>query len=143
MDQITDQLWISDIQSVSESSTDHFDVVISTCQDTVEANVGCRYSHVPLADDIESEDEWGGDFSYRTFKEAVDKILSSLYNGDTVLVHCHRGRNRSVATSAAALAVYRGTTFIRELHSIQFYRPIADPNHIMRGYGKFYVANES
>lgn len=143
MDQITDQLWISDIASVAESETGHFDVVISTCQDTVDENVGCRYSHVPLADDIESVKQWGGYCSYRTFRRAVDKILSSLYNSDTVLVHCHRGRNRSVATSAAALAVYRGTTFVQELHSIQFHRPVADPNHIMRGYGKFYVENES
>jgi protein-tyrosine phosphatase len=143
MDQITDQLWISDIQSVAESETGHFDVVISTCQDTVEANIGCRYSHISLADDIESEDEWGGDCSYRTFRRAADQILSSLYNGDVVLVHCHRGRNRSVATSAAALAVFYGTTFSTELTHIQYHRPVADPNHIMRGYGKFYVANES
>jgi protein-tyrosine phosphatase len=145
MDEISVQsgrLYISDIDTVAErplpSDTDR---VISTCQDTVTDNVSddVPYQHFALADDAQSEAEWGGSCAYSRFNMAASSIYASLVVGETVVVHCHVGRNRSVATSAAAIALHEGTTFQDVLNRIRRQRPIADPNNLMRSHGQTFL----
>lgn len=139
MDKITQNLWITDIETLSTESTDRFDVVVSVCQDTVGENVGCQYEHVTLADDHESAEKWGGSCSYGTFREAVDVTLHHLRLGKTVLVHCHKGRNRSASVCTATLACARNCPYEIAFEVVKDARVIASPNEIMRKHGVRYV----
>lgn len=139
MNQIVTQLWITDIGGVAENDTSQFDRVVSVCQDARQENVGCRYDHHALADDRTSEENWGGSARYSAFAEAAETVLTALRDGETVLVHCHSGQNRSVAVSAAAMAVHDDTgveTFSDAVWQIKQSRPIANPMRLMSHHGK-------
>lgn len=112
MDQITDQLWITDIRTVCEQPTDRFDHVVTVCQDSVEDNVGCAYTQFKLADGPYAVGRYGGECSYSMFERAASTVLSFLEVGDTVLVHCHNGQSRAPSVSIAALAVYEGLSYV-------------------------------
>jgi protein-tyrosine phosphatase len=59
---------------------------------------------------------------------------------ETVVCHCHHGKNRSAAVCAAAMAVVSGTmTFVEALSNIRDERPIVDPNSLMRYYAIMYI----
>lgn len=134
-------LYISDIDTVAEESLpDGTDTVISTCQDTVRDNVPSEisYRHHTLADDMQSVERWGGSCDYPTFARAATDIKSALQRGETVVVHCHKGRNRSVATSAAAIGVVEGDAPSEIIVRIQQHREIADPNDLMRSHAETY-----
>jgi protein-tyrosine phosphatase len=142
VNQIVTQLWITDIERVAAADTSRFDRVVSVCQDARPENVGCRYDHHALADDRTSEENWGGSSRYSAFAEAADTVLTALRDGETVLVHCHSGKNRSVAVSGAAMAVYDDTsfeTFSDAVWQIKQSRPIANPNQVMSNHGKRFV----
>jgi protein-tyrosine phosphatase len=139
MDQITDRLWISDIDTVAESSTQRFDLVVSTCQDVVRENVGCQYMHFPLADDAQSACNWGGTTDYTTFESAAWAVIWALHGGATVLVHCHSGRNRSVSVSIAALALRNGWTYGEAFERVLEARPIASPDALMEQHARRFV----
>jgi hypothetical protein len=141
MDQITSNLWISDIESVQWQSTKRFDRIISVCQDTARDNVSdeCTYEHYCLADDEQSVERWGGSCSYTTFSNATMNIMWSLLFEYTTCVHCHHGKNRSVSTAAAALSVLYDVPLDSVFQWIQVCRPIADPDRLMREHAREFV----
>lgn len=105
MNQIDDQLWITDIDGVRTNSTSRFDRVITVCQDEVIDNVGCSYEWYNMSDG--PENSYGGDSSYSLFQQASQSLLRALQNGETVLIHCHMGQSRSVSVAIAAFAVWQ------------------------------------
>lgn len=141
MDEIVSELTIASLPDVRENNTHDYDRVVSVCQDTAAENVGCTYSHINLAPDITSGKQYGGSASYGTFQRAADAVLSSLALDEKVLVHCHRGQNRSPAVAAAALAVYNHTSYDYEINRIQEARPEADVETIMKYHAKQYVSD--
>jgi len=60
--------------------------------------------------------------------------------GPDTLLHCHHGKNRSVAVAAAYIACeIAPVTVDGAIRLIQDHRPIADPNNIMRNHAHQYV----
>jgi len=139
MNEITTQLWITDISGVREQDTSRFDRVITVCQDEVSDNVGCEYEHFNMADGPHNTG-YGGEFSYDLFADAADAVYDALAGGETVLVHCHVGQNRSVAVSAAALVRFNSLSHIEALTLIQESRPIANPTETFRDHLQQYAS---
>jgi len=142
MNRITDQLWISDIDTVDYVSVpEEVDIVISTCQDEVSDAVHCSYEQFRMADG--RQDDYGGDASYQYFEQTVDYVREQLQAGRNTLVHCHLGISRSPAVCAAALAAERGLSFDDALESIEDVRSKVDPNDDLRAHGHRYQAENS
>lgn len=139
MNEIINQLWITNISGVRERDTSEFDRVITTCQDEVSDNVGCEYDYFDMADGPHSKDFYGGDDSYGIFEEAADTAHQALVDGETILVHCHAGQNRSVSVSAAALARYKDLSYTEALNLIKEHRPIADPTETYHSHIQRYI----
>jgi len=140
MNHIAHGCWISTIEYVAENEL-HHDRVISVCQDACRDNVGVPYEHFPLADDAESKRNWGGTTEYSAFADAADSVLASLRDDaeHDVIVHCHRGRNRSAAVCAAALAVYRGSSYHDAKALVGAKRPQRRINDLMDNHAARYV----
>lgn len=139
MQEITDQLWISDIESVRERPTSRFDRVITVCQDGVSDNVGCKYEHYELADDEIAEKNWGGSADYGAFAEAAQSAVEALRRDEVILIHCHAGQNRSAATCAAALAVYEESGYHDAFGKVGAARPIVNPNQTMKSHAERFI----
>jgi len=58
---------------------------------------------------------------------------------DRVLVHCHRGRNRSAAICAAALAAHRDESLSCALTQVCDARTVFDPNDLMVSHARRFV----
>ena len=145
-DYIYKGLFVGPIEEVSESDRE-YDNIISVCQDTYRENVsdGVPYHHIALADDAESVENWGGSCDYTTFRRAVD-TLRDVHTpkmgkeGPDTLLHCHHGKNRSVAVAAAYIACDTSIlTVDGAIRLIEDHRPVADPNNIMRNHAHQYV----
>lgn len=147
IDNIDHGLHITSIRSVQVRETGRFDRVISVCQDIVRQNVSDEtpYEHFMLADDEESRDNWGGSHGYPLFARAAESVVEALEAAavENVLVHCHRGRNRSAAVCAAALAVYEDSTYVDAYNRVQAARPMVNPNETMREHAERFVAERS
>jgi len=139
MDEITSQLWVTDISGVREQDTSRFDRVITVCQDEVSDNVGCEYEHFDMADGPHNTG-YGGEFSYDLFANAADAVHEALEDGETVLVHCHVGQNRSISVSAAALARFSELSHLEALARIEDERPIANPTERFREHLQQYAS---
>lgn len=142
MNEITDQLWISDIDTVrSRSLPDTIDTVVTTCQDEISDNVGCRYKWFNMADG--EVDEYGGDDSYELFAEAVEYVRDELAAGRTVLVHCHVGKSRSAAVCATVLAAERDQSFTSGFATVEEARPLVNPKPDLRDHGRAYLSRNN
>lgn len=143
MNQITEDVWITDIGTVRFVDKSQFDQVITVCQDCIHANVSDKteYHCFNIADDAESAANWGGSFHYPEFAEAAQTLLNGLRD-DSIsvsLIHCHKGRNRSVAVCAAAMGVYYEITYGEAYERIRDARGIANPNHIMQQHAVRFI----
>lgn len=108
---LTENLYIGDIQDVREGSTKIFDHVVTVCQDNVEANISCDYSYYNLADGDDQQGHNPGKFSQKIVSDAVDDVVTSIRNGDVVLVHCHAGQSRSASVCIASIAIIEGISW--------------------------------
>lgn len=140
MNKIRERLYIGDIQDAREGDTSQFDVVISICQDNVEHNVGCKNIHFPLSDG-EPTGHVPGKFSYKLFSEAVDTIIEAVENEKNTLVHCHKGRNRSVMAAVSALSILENLSYEEASRDVKAARPPAKPSEEMKEFGKKYIEN--
>lgn len=138
MNEITEQLWVSDITSAWTAPAGRFDRVVTVCQDSIEDNVGCAYDHFELADGVAGSTH-GGECSYELFEAAADAVAEALRNDEVVLVHCHAGISRSTSVSAAALADVRDCTYTEAFETVKRNRPGARPAPVLRGYGFIYT----
>jgi protein-tyrosine phosphatase len=148
-DYIYKGLWVGPIEEVSESDR-QYDTIVSVCQDVCRENVSddVPYHHIPLADDAESEANWGGSCNYITFWRAVE-TLRDVHTpkmgqaGPDTLLHCHHGKNRSVAVAAAYIACDTSIlTVDGAITLIEDHRPVADPNNVMRNHAYQYVRHD-
>ena len=73
-----------------------------------------------------------------TLAQGTQAALAVIGRGQRVLVHCQRGRHRSVAM-AAAILIAQGYTARDAMRLISEKRPVADPQawHIRRQIEKF------
>jgi predicted protein tyrosine phosphatase len=139
-DEVHDNIAIGGIKAVEESSTSHFDRIVSVCQDAADQNVSDEtpYIHIPLADGDDDSRE-RGTFDYETFEAGALAVLDGLRAGQQMLVHCHAGQHRSPAVSAAAVAVSEGRGYGETIHSFRNERPqIVEASHL-REYGFQFV----
>jgi len=136
---ITDTLSVSDIDAVRETSTEDFDHVVTVCQDSVEDNVGCEYSHFEMADGPQAVGKYGGSHKYSLFEEAVDTVIASIRNNERTLVQCHHGQSRSVAVCIAALAVSETLSYSTARNRVRDARPIANPDRLLVRHAKQYI----
>jgi protein-tyrosine phosphatase len=137
MDRVHPQLYITDIETIRTTSLpDDIDVTVTTCQERTDDNVSTPYYWFNLSD---GDDEYGGYHNYVLFEAAADRILTELENGAVVLVHCHRGRSRSVTTSIAALATYTGQSYESIYEQIERGRPQIDPKELLVGHARRYI----
>lgn len=143
MDRVWAGLYVASIDEVRENPTGRFDAVVSVCQDTCHDNLSehTEHANVPLADDCGSEYRWGGEFSYQRFDEAVNEVVRHLFDGDTTLVHCHKGKNRSIAVAIAAYAIWRGTTFTDSRRAVMSSRSVADPDEEQLAFARHCIGN--
>lgn len=141
MDQITDNLWIGDIEDVRSGDTSRFDVIVSVCQDHARDNVSDEtpYFHFKLADSPETAGKYGGECNYDIFSGAADCVRYQLEKERTVLVHCHVGQNRSAAICAAALGVYGSMTYDEALAYVEAASRLVDPEQQMEFYARTYI----
>lgn len=140
MNEILDNLYISNITDARTKNKDNFDTVITVCQDTIEDNVSCDYKHFNLADG-EIDDYKRGECTYNLFKQSVDYLLSELKQDKTVLIHCHAGMSRSVTVSIAAIAVYQDISYNEAYNIVKNNRNLIQPNEILVGFAKKYIMN--
>lgn len=137
MNKIIDNLWITDIQTVAEESTEQFDMVISVCQDKAADNVSVPYVHFPLADGPD-DSRWGGDYSYGFFAAIVDFVVDQYNCGSKLLVHCHRGRSRSAAVCICTIGELLDSSF-KGAHLDVDYARETDLSDMMGAYTRFYM----
>ena len=62
----------------------------------------------------------------RTLREGVRMALEAIQQGQAVLVHCQRGRHRSVAL-AAAILIAQGHSAAEAMRLLRQQRAVADP----------------
>lgn len=134
MDQVTPQLWITDIDTVRTDPVPT-DWVVTVCQDDVFDNVDCTCIQVNLADGPNDDYKNGSD-TYSTFANAVDYVLTGLRGDQSVLVHCHMGVSRSAAVCTAALAIYEDCSYEDALQRVATARPRIDPKAQLRRYAR-------
>lgn len=140
MNQITDQLWISDISTVRERELD-VDLVVGVCQDDVFDNVSATCAHVNLADG--EADGYGGSADYETFAAGVEYVRTGLRNDQETVVYCHAGLSRSAAVCMAALAVETGCSFADAYARVEDARPMVNPVGRLRRHARDYIIEHS
>jgi len=143
MTRITDNIHITNIDTVRESPTAEFDQVVTVCQDSVEDNISseCSYHHINLADGKTNKFE-GGTCSYELFEEAATTLEEALKEEETVLIHCHAGISRSPSVTAAVIANRHNISVTEAISKIQTHRPIVNPVETLREYAKGYANSE-
>lgn len=143
MDQITDNIWISSIQSVrQESMSDKgISTVITVCQDDVRDNIGCDYHYFNMADG--EIDFYGGSCDYTIFKDAADQLYRLITNNETVLIHCHKGQSRSPSVAIAAIGKAECISYDSAKKLVQDKRPMIEPNEHLEKHARKYIGYQS
>lgn len=85
------------------SEYDDVDVLISVCPNGFEQPGGMEYHHFNMAD---GEYGFQGEHDLSLFQEAVLTLYEALEDNQSVVIHCESAQSRSVAVSAAALALH-------------------------------------
>ncbi len=139
MNQIRENLWITDISTVINTRFDA-DRVVSVCQDSAADNVGCDYRHYNMSDG--TDDSYGGSVDYSMFESAVDTVVSSVSDGNKTVVHCHMGRSRSAAVTIAATAACDGSSYHSAYERVNYARRV-DPDPLLIQYATQYIASHT
>ncbi len=119
------ELHITNITEARTMEKTPLDRVITVCQDSIEDNVSdnIEYSHYCMSDGrTEVEEKYGGSCEYELFEEAANELYHALADGETVLIHCHAGKSRSVSVATAALGRLLDLTRSEALDLVHYYR---------------------
>lgn len=138
MNRITPHLYVTDILTVQQRTLPRITHVVTVCQDNVGDNVGCAYDHFCMSDGP-LEGHVPGDDSYELFEEACECVIESLQDDNTVLVHCHAGRSRSVAVCTAALAITESLSYDDAFTQVKKARPIANPHPHLKNHAETFI----
>jgi len=126
MDQVTDDLWISDAPTVRELSEPHqFEHVVTVGYfDRLGYN---RPTASDTGDRFVFQD--AAAHEYDRFAAAVDHLRETLSTPTLcpVLVHCQAGVSRSAAVCTAALAVQAGLSYETAFETVATARSKVDP----------------
>ena len=133
-------LTIVDINTARLMPKDGFDRVITVCQESIEDNVSSKmtYNHYCMADGETTK--YGGSSSYELFERAANTLYNALASDEDVLIHCHRGRSRSVAVSIAALGRLLDIGRLTALELIHYYHPTSEPpDRLLMRHARTYI----
>jgi len=142
MNEVCRQLTIASIDEVESNPTGKYDAILSVCQDTCDANVSdsVAYEQYPLADGCDSQRNWGGEYSFEMFNDAVKQLVQALFDDKEVLIHCHVARNRSVSVSMAAYAIWRDVTFSSARRTVMSGQDKEPPDEELLAFARHAVA---
>lgn len=142
MDKVYENLWIGDISDAQEKSMKSrgINTVITVCQDSVEDNIGCNYFEYNMSDG--PDNKYGGDHGYEIYKRAADNLYNRLEQGDSVLIHCHRGRSRSVSVAVGVIGRMKSISADSALTLVESNRPEADPDQLLIEHAKKYIGKD-
>jgi atypical dual specificity phosphatase len=131
MDEVYESLWIGDIQDAREEALGEFGIskVITVCQDTVESNIGCEYTHYNMSDG--PDNKYGGDYSFNIYQQASDELFRAINSNKTVLIHCHKGQSRSVSVAMGVICRLENISAVEALNLIKENRPEANPDELL------------
>lgn len=143
MNEVCRQLTIASIDEVESNPTGEYDAILSVCQDRCEDNVSDStvYEQYPLADGCDSQRNWGGEYSFAMFNDAVKQLVQALFDDKEVLIHCHVGRNTSVSVSMAAYAIWRDVTVSAAYRTVMRNQDKEPPDQEMLAFARQAVAN--
>ena len=137
MDEITEQLWVSGVDTLTHATPGQFELVVGVCHTDKRDLFDCEYAYYDMADGVHDP---FGDNSNEYFFNAVNAVRNALADDSTVLVHCQAGQSRSVTVAAAALACEHGHYNVEKaLTTIESARPEADPGPSMVKKANAYV----
>jgi protein-tyrosine phosphatase len=133
MDQITDALYIGDIEDAANQAwlRDGSPTAVLKLTHGMPAE---PYPDTLTVEDVPLID--GPQNDYDDFVRAVEALLSLLEDGHVVFVHCSAGSSRSGAVAAAALAVRRNSNLEAALADIQANRPVVEPHPALREHAE-------
>jgi hypothetical protein len=134
------RLFVGPIEEAHTCDKTWIDHIVTVCQDDISENVGSNtdYSFYCMSDG--PDNAYGGDSSFGLFASATDDVIASLLDGQTVLVHCHMGRSRSVSVASAAVATINNCLFRTALDSVKDARNVhSDPDELLIEHGQRYV----
>lgn len=121
--QIIPQLWIGDkviAQKKSFFDEKHIDVVVN-CTKEVKFIEGTKTYRLEIDDDL-TEDSIR--LMYKSIYNIIDFIDDEIEKGHNILVHCHKGIQRSATIVAAYLMKYGRINYTAAMAYIQSKRPI-------------------
>lgn len=132
------ELWIADITKARSSSTTQFDRVITVCQEPIEDNISPeqQYHWYNMSD---GDTGYGGFHDYHLFERATTQLYEALCWDESVLIHCHMGRSRSVSVSIAALGRLLSLSRFESYELVNRYRPQAQPNQLLLDHARRYI----
>lgn len=124
-------LWIGNEKDAQEEALSDYGItkVVTVCQDSTEDNVGCSYSRYNMSDG--PDNKYGGRHDYEIFHSAVGEVVESINQGDTVLVHCHRGRSRSAAVVIASVGRLKSVGYDKSREVVESARPVINPDKLL------------
>jgi protein-tyrosine phosphatase len=137
------ELYVTDITDARTTAKTNIDRVITTCQDSIEANVSdtTTYSHYCMSDGRpEVEEKYGGSCEYELFETSTDELYDALTDDERVLIHCHRGQSRSVSVATAALGRLLDKPRSEALDTVHHYRPVFSyPDKLLMEHADRYI----
>lgn len=141
------KLYITDIHEAYTMEKYRFDRIITTCQDSIEDNIpqDVSYSFYCMSDGRpEVEQQYGGSCEYELFASAATELQTALSNNETVLIHCHAGRSRSVSVSTAALGRLLELNRSEALDLVHHYRPVSEyPDMTLMDHASQYISEHT
>lgn len=133
------ELHIVDIEQARTMDKSTFDTVMSVCQEDISDNVSDEQEYL-FYNMSDGDTGYGGRSDYKLFADAATDLYYRLKNGQSVLIHCHMGRSRSVSVATAALGRLLTLRRSDAYEIVRRYRPQAQPKQLLYGYIKQYIS---
>lgn len=132
IDEVYENVYISDIDTARTYGMNSFDSVVTVCQDSIGDHIptGVSYHFFNMSDG--PKNSYGGRSDYELFQRAAETVLVEIEAGKSVLIHCHMGQSRSVATTIAALGVHTESNYHEVYSNVKSQRPQINPDMLLK-----------